>query len=199
MPEYTRLAIGQELTFRVQSVQEVKTGKWPEYEFGANGGFVAAPKAAMDRQFAKLGLTPTQLIGHVVKLERAAQEEDASKSWWNLYLMGDADLKAPAPSNRIPAPKVPDTRSAGQREFDAAVPPENGPPAHHAASGVPDSPDGDLLSADSLLAGASEKEQRYYALALRVAAFQKKVSTEYEAPFDLASINAMTFSIFNQR
>ena len=200
MSDYTKLAIGEEVTFQVQEVRAVKTGKWPEYEWLAvDQRTILTPQAAMDRQFAKLKLSPTTIEGYVVQIERAPNQEDAAKSWWNLHIMGQGDLAKPATKRLQPPAKAPDTRSPGQKEFDAAVPPENGPPAHHAASGVPDSPDGDLLSADSLLAGASEKEQRYYALALRVAAFQKKVSTEYEAPFDLASINAMTFSIFNQR
>ncbi len=42
-------------------------------------------------------------------------------------------------------------------------------------------------------------EAPYFALARRVAAFQSEIAKQYEAPFDLASINAMTFSIWNKR
>lgn len=102
--------------------------------------------------------------------------------------------ETPAPSSkRLPSP--PDTRSTGQKIIDAAVPPDDEPPAFHRDVPLPDSPDGELFVAP---VEASPKEQAYYALALRVAAFQKKVSHAYEAPFDLASINAMTFSIFNR-
>ena len=101
---------------------------------------------------------------------------------------GFTDAPAPA-SKRVPPP---DTRSTGQKEFDAAVPPdeETGAPP----KGATDAP-APLTAAERL----AEKTEAYFALARSVAAFQRELSTAHEAPFDMASVNAMTYSIWASR
>lgn len=103
--EHTKLAIGDDEIFEVVRVEEVKTGQWPDYVLHAAGGasFIA-PKGALDRQFAKIKLTPAQLAGHVVRLERAPNKEDANKSWWNLHLLDHSALTPGVPSKRIQSP-----------------------------------------------------------------------------------------------
>ena len=131
--EHTKLAIGEDATFTVSAVEEVKTGSWPDYILWAEqGASYIAPKGALDRQFAKIKLTPAQLVGHVVRLERAPNKEDAKKSWWNLSIVGKADLTK-APSKRVPAPPK-------------AEVPAGGPPAFFDDVPLPESPDGDLIT-----------------------------------------------------
>lgn len=186
--EHTKLAIGEDATFTVSAVEEVKTGSWPDYILWAEqGASYIAPKGALDRQFAKIKLTPAQLVGHVVRLERAPNKEDAKKSWWNLHIVGKADLTK-APSKRLAGPASPERPAAGPPAFFDDVP-------------LPESEDGPTINeqiglADPAFEGASAKEISYYALAERVAAFQAKLAKLYELPFDAASINAMTFSIW---
>jgi hypothetical protein len=138
MPDYVKLAIGAEIVIQVKTVEINKEGKWPDYHLTATDGrIVVAPKQALDRQLERLTLTPLELVGHYVRVERAPNKEDANKSWWNLSLANKADA-VPAPSKRLASP--PDTRTTGQRIIDEAIP-EDGPPAHHRDVPLPDNED----------------------------------------------------------
>lgn len=143
MPDPTKLAIGEDVTFQVSAVRAVTTGKWPEYELhAADGHVMIAPKAALDRQFAKLKLAPTELAGHVVRLERAPNHEDAKKSWWNLHLCTPADLKPPAPPKRLVSP-----------------PADYPTPGHHPAPPVSEAPEGQRGTTDGPLLGSEKIDQ----------------------------------------
>jgi hypothetical protein len=123
MPEYTKLAIGRSATFRVRQINEVTTGKWPEYHLLAHDGRIfTAPKAAIDRQLDYLKLTPATLVGEAVTLSRAPNLEDATKSWWNLTVATIAETQPKPAPKRVPPP--PTERTVGQRTFDEAVPDE---------------------------------------------------------------------------
>lgn len=188
MTEFVKLAIGEDVTFEVVRVTEIRSGKWPEYEWvAADGRTFTTPKAAMDRQFAKLKLSPSTVAGAVVRIERAPNQEDEKKSWWNLNLMAPADLRPKAPSRRLPSPpEAPRNDRPTSQDPEAPLAGENG------SEGEPE-------SAHALPEALAKRCDAYFALVRSVAAFQATVSKEYEAPFDLASINAMTFSIWNAR
>lgn len=119
MPEYIKLAIGDAATFRVREISEANTGKWPDYNFHAVDGKVyTAPKAAMDRQFERAGVSIGQLVGSYITIERAPNESDPKKSWWNMRIASPADAK-PAP----PTKRLTHAESVGHLPGDDSVPP----------------------------------------------------------------------------
>ncbi len=199
MSDYVKLAIGESTTFKVKSVEVNREGKWPDYHFADadSAKIIVAPQAAMDRQLQRLTMSPVELSGHYITIERAPNKEDAKKSWWNLALANKSDVNAP-PSKRLTeaTAKAPDSRSAGQREFDAAVPLEDEKLAHDRQIPLPDSEDGAVTTAELLSANMERKFTEYTALMRKVAAVHAEIGAQYEAPFDLSSIQATTFSIW---
>lgn len=201
MAEYVKLAIGDDVTFEVAEVNKVKRGQWPEYEWVAvDGRIITTPQQAMDRQFAKVKLAPASIAGMTVRIERAPNQEDERKSWWNLHLLHPADAKPKAPSRRVPSPY------AGAPSKAQAEMAYSGPSAERPTSQDPEAPlagdeasEGQPEAEDAMPEALARRCDAYFALVRSVAAFQATISTEHEAPFDLASINAMTFSIWNAR
>lgn len=186
MSEFTKLAIGEDVTFQVQEVRIVKTGKWPEYEWLAvDQRTIVTPQAAMDRQFAKHKLSPVTIEGHVVRIERAPNQEDASKSWWNLHIMGKADLQKASPSRRIPPPS-PEVPSSGPPAFFADVP-------------LPEDPNELIEAAEQAVAQFEGKRgdmiESYLNLYDYVAQRLVKIGKANDFPVDGQSINAATATI----
>lgn len=181
---HIKLNIGQEVTLMVALVRQVKTGKYPEYELcgyiGDERVIVTGPQQALDRQWEKLGVKPADAKGRAFRLERAPNKEDAKKSWWNLYPATEADAQPKAPSTppaHVAGPAVGDLPGDPASDWDDAPKAANGQP--EGITGQTHSP----------------REVAYFALALRVAAFQAEVGKQHQCPFDLQSVNAMTFSI----
>ena len=187
MPDYVKLPIGDHLTFQVKAVDTDKSGKWPDYHLTAmDGRIVVAPKAALDRQLERLTMTPIELVGHYITIERAPNKEDAKKSWWNLSLANKGDAE-PQPSKRLPPP--PDTRSAGQKEFDAAVPPDEEPEGHSVDT-----------EAEAAKQQRDDAVRRVVALYLglwdKVAAHQTEFAKAHDFPVDGSSVNSAAATIF---
>ena len=199
MSDFKKLEIGEKASFRVRTVAIESSGKWPDYAFSTeNGPTYTAPKAAIDRQLKRLNLEAVQLAGNVIVLERAPNKEDASKSWWNLSIGADSDLKAPAPSKRLTSEAAAGSKVPGEAPpaYHRDVP----PPADEDAPflGGLDGPEGDCGS-DALSMPMRAKRDIYFALARDVAAFQAELSKQHDFPIDGSSVQAMTFSIFNGR
>ena len=128
MSEYTKLTVGQSVTFRVRWVNEVATGKWPEYHLAADDGRIfTAPKAAIDRQLRQIKLTPATLVGETVTLARVPNLEDATKSWWNLDLARPADAAAKPVSKRVASPTLLPNETGDEDYLDAVT--DDAPPA----------------------------------------------------------------------
>ena len=203
MPDYVKLPIGDRLTFQVKAVDTDTSGKWPDYHLTAmDGRIVVAPKAALDRQLERLTMTPIELVGHYITIERAPNKEDAKKSWWNLSLANKEEATAKPskrPTEAQATTKAPDTRTAGQREFDAAVPNEDGPPAHHRDIPLPESEEELVASADAAKEAFAAKREAYIAgyLALydRVALYLCDLGRANDFPVDATGINAATATI----
>ncbi len=192
MPDYVKLPIGDHLTFQVKAVDTDKSGKWPDYHLTAmDGRIVVAPKAALDRQLERLTMTPIELVGHYVTIERAPNKEDAKKSWWNLSLANKTDA-TPAATKRLASPH--DTRSAGQKEFDAAVPPEGDVEAvAGAAAAVVDEADAAKQQRDEAI---RRVVVLYLGLWDKVAAHQVEYAKQHDFPVDGSSVNSAAATIF---
>ena len=197
MPEITKLAIGDDVTFHVTVVEEVTTGKWPDYVLhAATGESYSAPKQALDRQFAKLKVTPASIAGHVVRLERAPNTEDATRSWWNLAIKGQADLKAAVPSKRLTIPAkdsepviTPQSlKDDPQGRGEAWEPPEEGPHA--------DAETEREAIEQRKHAARQAAAKRYLALWDVVAAHQVAKGKELDMPVDGMSVNAATATLW---
>ena len=193
MSDITKIAIGEAVSFRVQTVTVDTAGKWPDYIFHAEDGRkFSAPKAAIDRQLEKrLNLSLGQLAGNPITIERAPNAEDAKKSWWNLSLAGESELRAGAPAKRMTQQEA---TAPVKGSFDAMM--DDGDP------GMPDPMTGERPLLDRIIDATgpvTDREAEYLALAGRVAAFQDALGKQYEMPWDGASVNAMTFSIWNKR
>ena len=197
MPEITKLAIGDDVTFHVTVVEEVTTGKWPDYVLhAATGESYSAPKQALDRQFAKLKVTPASIVGHVVRLERAPNTEDATRSWWNLAIKGQADLKAAVPSKRLTSPAkyaepvitAQSLKDDPQGRGEAWEPPEEGPYADAETE------------REAIEQRKSEARKasfvRYLDLWDKVAAHQVKQGKELDMPVDGTSAQATAATIW---
>lgn len=102
---------------------------------------------------------------------------------YGVWLPDDYVEPQQAPSKRLPPPP-------------RAEVPGHDPEAPLIGDGGLDGPEGD---GEAIPAAMSTRREVYFALARQVAAFQAELGKEYEMPFDASSVNAMTFSIFNQR
>ncbi len=187
--EHTKLAIGDDEIFEVVRVEEVKTGQWPDYVLHAAGGasFIA-PKGALDRQFAKIKLTPAQLAGHVVRLERAPNKEDANKSWWNLHLLDHSALTPAAPAKRLTGPA------------NEASGPITAQSLKDDPQGTGEATGGQETEAEAIERKKHEGRQvaakRYLALWDVVAEHQVAKGKELEMPVDGMSVNAATATLW---
>jgi len=181
MADLLKLAIGDHITFRVDRVEIVRSGKWPEYHWhGRNAAgpvVVVTPQGAADRQLANnLKMTLAQVEGEVITIERAPNKDDATKSWWNLDLASAADLK--------------------QSQSKRLAGPADGPPALHRESGVPNSPEGDDPAPVAPLEGKrGELVEGYLSLYAYVAARLVQLGRDSDFPVDGTSINAATATI----
>lgn len=151
---FTKLAIGEKAAFKVKGVTVDKAGKWPDYAFEAEDGTTyTAPQAAIDRQLKRLNLSPIELVGAWIALERAPNKEDATKSWWNLSLSNAVEAKL-APTKRITGPDaVPGEAPARYRDVP---PPTDDDYEGRGLGGALDGPEGDgetLPIADQKWAG----------------------------------------------
>jgi hypothetical protein len=120
MPEYIKLAIGADVTFTIMAVEVNTDGEWPDYHFVSTTDVIyTAPKSAIDRQLERLTLGLADLPGLTVNLERAKNEKDAKKSWWNLNVVSDAvaDESPAAPPLALPT----EARRAARREAHGAA------------------------------------------------------------------------------
>lgn len=141
-----KLSIGQSIVFKVKGVTVDKAGKWPDYQFAdeASDNVYSAPQAAIDRQLERMKLSPIQLPGAWVQLERAPNKDDAAKSWWNLSLSSGHEAATAIPSKRLAPPprgttevpgeappayhrEIPPPEDEGGLFVDAGRPPDTGP------------------------------------------------------------------------
>lgn len=205
---------GSNVTFTVKAVEEVRTGKWPDYDFHATDGrVIVMPKTAADRQFARMKETPESVIGATVCVSRSDTPGDNGKLFWNLTLAAPAAATA-APSKRVdspyrPAPArettVPPRQPAGHGgahipEMDEPDPrdfPGHDPAAPAPWEAVPEPP----LTPREFAAGEARtrREADYLALWDRVAAHLAKTCAAHRIALDASAVQAATFSIFNQR
>lgn len=194
MPDFVKLAIGETITFPVKTVTVDRAGKWPDYHLTAQDGrIIVAPQGALDRQLERLTMSPVELVGHYITIERAPNKEDAKKSWWNLSLANKSDAN-PTPSKRIPSPPT-----AGQREFDAAVPPDS-PATAMPTSQDPDAPLAGDLPAESTPDAKDAKRavvvDAYLALYDYMAAELVKCGRAHDFPVDSIGVNAAVATLW---
>ena len=202
---------GNTHTAKVKSCESVKGqyGMQVKFEF-ADGDVLFMPYDSAVRQLMRSGFDGGQdengddvadfeaVTGETLTFARTHNKKPGAKPFWDVSVASGAEKAGAVPSKRLTGP---DTRTAGQKIIDAAIPPDDAPPAFHREVPLPESEDGPSINeqiglADPAFEGASAKEISYYALAERVAAFQAKLAKLYEMSFDAASINAMTFSIW---
>lgn len=208
---------GDEVTMLVKGVATVEsTAKVGTFRYQIDGTLANGKEErvylntpVVDKQLSHLQLPEaTDLTGGWYRFYRvAAPNNTPAAGYLNIEVAskGSAQMAA-APTKRLTeaTAKAPPVRSAGQREFEAAVPPDDAPPAFHRDIPPPESEEGELFTppATSVQLMEERLEARFNAytqLARKVTAFQSDLAKEYELPFDASSVNAMTFSIWNQR
>ena len=202
---------GDTCTAKVKSCESVQGtyGQQVRFDF-VSGATLFMPYDSAVRQLMRCGFDGGQdengedvadferVAGETLTFARTHNKKPGAKPFWDVSVASGAEKAGAVPSKRLTGP---DTRTAGQKIIDAAIPPDDAPPAFHREVPLPESEDGPSINeqiglADPAFEGASAKEISYYALAERVAAFQAKLAKLYEMSFDAASINAMTFSIW---
>ena len=214
MAEFIKLSIGQDAVFTVREVSESTSGKWPDYVFHSEEGpAYTAPKAGMDRQFKKLGVTLGGIVGCVVKIERAPNAEDATKSWWNFYLESPAALKSAtaAPSKRLThadasGPAIRGLDDDGPPIWEEGIDPDESDPFAYQPSHAPAAPAPRIASPIATTAPATrtvasdvsldDTAQRYLALYDHVFVHIARICKQQSVPMDVMSVNAATFSIW---
>ena len=193
MADLLKLAIGDHITLRVDRVEVVRSGKWPEYHWhgrnAAGSVVVVTPQQAADRQLANnLKMTLAQVEGEVITIERAPNKEDATKSWWNLDLASAADLKAAPSPKRLKEPSPEDAFAQSLKDDPQG--------RGEAAEGQDD-----LLDAAEQ---AKEEQKRqigrvvllYLGLWDKVAAHQTEYAKAHDFPVDGSSVNSAAATIF---
>lgn len=185
---------GDEVTLTVKAVARIEsTAKAGTFRYQIDGTmpsgkeervYLNTPVVDREIEHKNYGADATALIGDTYRFYRVeAPNNTPAAGYLNIDIATKGDAKPE--SKRLTGPNT-DTRTAGQREFDAAVPPE----------GAPDAP-ASLTTAQVAQQRLDANVEVYFALARKVAAFQAELSAAHEAPFDCASINSMTFSIWN--
>lgn len=83
--------VGEDATFLVTRC-EPGSGRYPDVEFeDENGNVYPMPKSAAERQLDRAGRTMDTVVGHVVRISRGENKQDASKPFWNLEVVGGAE------------------------------------------------------------------------------------------------------------
>ena len=183
---------GDEVTMLVKSVATVEsTAKAGTFRYQIDGQLANGKDErtylntpVVDKQLSHLQLAEAvDLIGSWYRFYRvAAPNNTPAAGYLNIEVASKGSAQAAVtPSKRLTeaTANAPDTRSAGQREFDAAVPLDDGPPAHHAASGVPASEDGELFDPPTMRAGIAEKRE------LIESAYRWAYAIAYRAQMDI--------------
>ena len=173
------------LTVRTVTVETIENTEYAKFDDGAVELLV--PMSSVTRQLERLdAVALTDTKGMTIKFSRSEKLSKYGKPFWNLDVANASDAKAPAPSKRL-APPV-------KGSVDAMM--DDGDP------GMPDPMTGERPLLDRIIEATgpvTDREAEYLALAGRVAAFQDALGKQYEMPWDGASVNAMTFSIWNKR
>lgn len=140
-------------TLQVQKIERRKSKFGQDYaligtvEHGEQAS-VSVPEKAMERQMANtLKVDDVEsLKGRWVTVSRSDEPGANGKLFWNVVWAGEQayegpPAKAPEESKRVqPPPNNADTRTAGQKAFDEAVPPEPKAPAPAAPKADPQLP-----------------------------------------------------------
>lgn len=195
---------GDTYTGEVRDCTEVagNFGQQVKLEF-TNGDVLFMPADSANRQLLRCGFDGGNNVqtgeamadyeavaGNWLTISRDPNNRKGAKPYWGIRVADGAEKAAPKPQSRRAAAGLPANSHEAQR-----VP----PPSDDDFGGMmDDGPDpSDLLERGKSV--GMGREDAYFALARKVAAFQAELAREHETGFDLASINAMTFSIFNQR
>lgn len=206
---------GDEVTMLVRSVETVaSTAKAGTFRYQIDGTrpdgqsertYLNTP--VVDRELKRMHFTDAkQLIGDTWRFYRvAAPNNTPAAGYLNIEpgsapTQGKPSVRAAAGITPPPALNAPLLNAL--EAFEAA----GTPPSHHRDVPLPEAPDepyaapeGQHKPLPGLASILAERASNYFDLAERVAIFQAQVGRTHECPFDLASINAMTFSIWNSR
>ena len=172
-----------------------------------NGDILFLPKDSADRQLTRLGFTDASngevihadVANSLLRFSRTPNPKPGARPYWDISVANRGDAKAAGvPSKRLTQSEASKPaaapRKAATGSFDAMM--DDGDP------GMPDPMTGERPLLDRIIDATgpvTDREAEYLALAGRVAAFQDALGKQYEMPWDGASVNAMTFSIWNKR
>ena len=183
-------------------------GQQVKFEF-ADGDVLFMPYDSAVRQLMRCGFDGGQdengedvadferVAGETLTFARTHNKKPGAKPFWDVSVASGAEKAGAVPSKRLTGP---DTRTAGQKIIDAAIPPDDAPPAFHREVPLPDSPDGELFEAVAeARVEFSEKQEAviggYLRLYARVAVELCRIGKAQDFPVDGTSINAATATI----
>lgn len=206
---------GSSLTMHCAKCEVVQGNYDEQVKFtDTRGDQLFLPRKSADRQLFRCGFGTedapgeynihySEVDGTTLVFSRDPNAKMPTKPFWGIRKIADND-----------APRAPLTERAKAeaervRKAKGLPPEEDGNLGPH-IPGLDDAPppsdedypydDDGLPPVKAATAPQSQsKAEQYFALARQVADFQAEIGNAKECPFDLASINAMTFSIWNSR
>lgn len=204
---------GSSCTMKMQKIERRKSKFGEDYALIGNvehgeQASVSVPEKAMERQMDKtLKISDVDdLKGRFVTISRSDEAGANGKAYWNVVWADEetyqAPAKAPEESKRVQPP--PDTRTAGQKAFDEAVPPEPKAPAPVKESAAPlqgelrgqdEDPAVHAAEADRI-ADAVEAKKRAGMVAIRT---KYRALWESEAEFQILAVMRVREKIAKER
>ena len=171
------------------------THRYPDFTLKGQSpqgpAMVYIPEDACRRQFTRMKMEPEDAQGLTIRVSRAPNSSDPTRPYWNI---GAADPEKPGvatPSRRVQSPILPVSGADPADDFGADLPPD--PEDDEAAAAFAGAEVGSVVEIRRIV-------RLYFWLYARVRAEQARLAGLQDAdgmPFDAASVNAETFSIWN--
>ena len=180
------------------------THRYPDFTFKGQSpqgpAMLYIPEDACRRQFSRMTMEPENAQGLTIRVSRAPNTQDSTKPYWNIEAADPGRPKAatpatPAPpSKRVQCPVPPVSGAEPADDFGADLPPDPGGILDdEAAAAFAGAEAGSVVAIGRIV-------RLYFWLYARVRAEQARLAGLQDAdgmPFDAASVNAETFSIWN--
>jgi hypothetical protein len=209
-------AEGDAVTMHVAKCEVVEGQFGEQVKFtDTRGDALFLPRASADRQLARIGFADQEMVlygdvdGNTLAFVRAHNDKMPAKPFWNIERITPEDAatrpslaaQAKAEAERVRKAKglpADNEMNIGKLPFDDEIPPptdDDMPPSNP----IYDDEDGLPPVKQPEKMGHPTKETAYFALAERVLAWQVKHGKTHGVEVTMASVNAMTFSIYGLR
>jgi hypothetical protein len=166
---------GEQVKFVLEGGDTIFVGREPADRQLGRCGFIFEDGETTEVQYSSA-------IGETLTFSRDANTtKKGAAPYWSIAVAHKSGESTKAPPKRLTeaTAKAPDTRSAGRKEFDAAVPLEDAPPAFHRDIPLPESEDGELFTSPTMAKGIAEKRE------LIESAYRWAYGTAYRAQMDV--------------